>query len=222
MVSVCNISGLTNLFGICIAGSFFSVCPFTALLKFIQTFLKTQLNLPKWDLLLNIISFCWLILIPITLIFEQSNTLIDYFILISMSFIIPVVALRIKQGARSATFIAIAFSTFLLGGLMVVFTSFGWLPYSSLPRFGIQLGSSLEFVLLSLALADRINSMNKTLSRQSITLSEQHNKLKSYSEQLETMVEVRTQQLTKTNSELDEKHQQRRYQACHSAAVDVG
>jgi len=63
------------------------------------------------------------------------------------------------RGLRVARYFIIAWTAFLLGGLVNTLMVLGYLPNVFLTMYASQIGSALEVCLLSLALADRINSM---------------------------------------------------------------
>ena len=65
------------------------------------------------------------------------------------------------HGLRVARWFIIAWSAFLLGGLVNTLMVLGYLPNVFLTMYASQLGSALEVALLSLALADRINSLRE-------------------------------------------------------------
>ena len=65
------------------------------------------------------------------------------------------------RGLRVARYFIIAWSAFLLGGLVNTLMVLGYLPNQFLTMYASQLGSALEVSLLSLALADRINSLRE-------------------------------------------------------------
>lgn len=65
------------------------------------------------------------------------------------------------RGLRVARWFIIAWTAFLLGGLVNTLMVLGFLPNVFLTMYASQLGSALEVALLSLALADRINSLRE-------------------------------------------------------------
>ncbi|MDD0973255.1 sensor histidine kinase [Pseudomonas fontis] len=65
------------------------------------------------------------------------------------------------RGLRVARYFIIAWTAFLLGGLINTLMVLGYLPNVFLTMYASQIGSALEVCLLSLALADRINSMRE-------------------------------------------------------------
>ncbi|WP_194792108.1 hybrid sensor histidine kinase/response regulator [Pseudomonas sp. UFMG81] len=69
------------------------------------------------------------------------------------------------RGLRVARWFIIAWTAFLLGGLVNTLMVLGYLPNVFLTMYASQLGSALEVALLSLALADRINSLREEQAR---------------------------------------------------------
>jgi two-component system, sensor histidine kinase LadS len=65
------------------------------------------------------------------------------------------------RGVRVARWFIIAWTAFLLGGLVNTLMVLGYLPNLFITMYASQLGSALEVALLSLALADRINSLRE-------------------------------------------------------------
>jgi signal transduction histidine kinase len=65
------------------------------------------------------------------------------------------------KGLRQARYFMIAWSAFLIGGVVNTLMVLGLLPNVFLTMYASQLGSALEVALLSLALADRINVMRE-------------------------------------------------------------
>ncbi|MBX3724170.1 MAG: hypothetical protein KF713_20150 [Turneriella sp.] len=72
-----------------------------------------------------------------------------------LNFIMAVV-LYLKK-IKTARFFLIAYSVFIGGALLLGLRNFGLLNHSLITSYSVQIGSVLEVVLLSLALADRIN-----------------------------------------------------------------
>ncbi|KMT55479.1 hybrid sensor histidine kinase/response regulator [Pseudomonas fildesensis] len=64
-------------------------------------------------------------------------------------------------GQRMARYFIIAWSAFLLGGVVNTMMVLGYLPNIFLTMYASQIGSAIEVALLSLALADRINGMRE-------------------------------------------------------------
>jgi two-component system, sensor histidine kinase LadS len=64
-------------------------------------------------------------------------------------------------GQRVARYFIIAWSAFLIGGVINTLMVLGYLPNVFLTMYSSQIGSAIEVALLSLALADRINAMRE-------------------------------------------------------------
>ncbi len=64
---------------------------------------------------------------------------------------------RWSQGYSSARFYTIAWSSMLLGGVVLALNKFDIIPRNFFTEYAIQIGSALEVILLSFALADRLN-----------------------------------------------------------------
>ena len=104
------------------------------------------------------------------------------------------------RGQRSARFFLLAFSCLVLTAVLTALRSYG---VKGIPNFltvyGMQIGSALEMLLLSLALADRFNQMkrDKEVAQQQLVDS-----LKRSERMLEQRVEERTVELVRINQEL--------------------
>ena len=94
------------------------------------------------------------------------------------------------RGLRVARYFIIAWSAFLLGGIVNTLMVLGYLPNVFLTMYASQIGSAIEVALLSLALADRINAMRE---QQAQILVDAGQKL-----------EVLNQQLARSNKLKDE------------------
>jgi signal transduction histidine kinase/CheY-like chemotaxis protein len=62
-----------------------------------------------------------------------------------------------RQGLKHARFYALGWSAFLAGGALLSLTVMGVLPLNFITEHGVKIGSVIEVVLLSFALADRVN-----------------------------------------------------------------
>lgn len=105
------------------------------------------------------------------------------------------------QGNTSARYYILAWSMFLSGGIVLALNKFHYLPLNLLTNFAIQIGSLLDVLLFSLALADRINkerSLRLDAEKEALSIQKKAN------ETLERRVEKRTQDLEKANKKLQE------------------
>jgi two-component system, sensor histidine kinase LadS len=103
------------------------------------------------------------------------------------------------KGNLSARFFLIAWIFYIVGGLTIILRNIGLMPYNSLTTHGVEVGSALEVVLLSLALADRYRRLRKEKEQaqlQALAVQKEAN------DNLEKKVIERTIQLKETNEEL--------------------
>jgi two-component system NtrC family sensor kinase len=113
----------------------------------------------------------------------------------------------LKKGYKPAKFFLIGWSIFLIGICIYVLKDFGFLPYNVFTRYTMHFGTAAEVILLSFALADRINILKqeKEQSQLAALLALQENE-KLIIEQnvvLENRVQERTIELKHTNEELN-------------------
>ncbi|MDX2471486.1 MAG: 7TM diverse intracellular signaling domain-containing protein [SAR324 cluster bacterium] len=131
--------------------------------RFAQTFLGIATGLPKinkmmWGLL-GILGLC--ILTALFGTYAMAIRLSTAVSLLAVGFI-ATAGIRIwVQGYRPAAYYLFAWSSVLIGSLIFALKSFGILPTTFITSNGMQIGSALEVLLLSLGLADRINVMRK-------------------------------------------------------------
>jgi two-component system, sensor histidine kinase LadS len=111
-----------------------------------------------------------------------------------------------RQGYRPAMFFLLAFMAFLLGIVTTILLSSGAIPYSTLAYHSIQLGSALEIVLLSFAVADKINIYKKETEVAQLAALHQAEEnrqiLSLQNEELEVKVRARTEELEQQKLEV--------------------
>ena len=73
--------------------------------------------------------------------------------------------LCLRSGNRGARWFLIAWTLLLVGVAMLGVRNLGWLPTNFLTTYGMQIGSALEMLMLSFALADRINHLQHETER---------------------------------------------------------
>ncbi|MDR7307647.1 diguanylate cyclase [Rhodoferax saidenbachensis] len=138
------------------------------------------------------------------------RTFTPWFIVLSV--ITPLVLLATGiwsalRGQRSAYFFVAAFAAILLAVVLTHLRNLGLLPTNFLTTDGTQIGSAMEMLLLSFALADRYNGMRRDqLQAQEQTLKAQEELVSTLREAehvLEAKVEERTAELRILNRKLE-------------------
>jgi len=127
----------------------------------------------------------------------------------SISLLLIVAAVySIRKGYRQGKFFLIAWTFFLFGVTVFALKDFGLLPFNNFTNFALPVGSVVEILLLSFALADRINVLKqeKELSQQQAFLAIQENEklVREQNIQLEQKVHERTVDLESRNNELNQ------------------
>jgi len=116
--------------------------------------------------------------------------------------------LAMRRGHPGARFFLLAWTVLLVGVGVMGMRNFGWLPTNHFTVYAMQVGSTLDLLLLSFALADRINSMRgEKEAAQAESLAAKQTMLETLQrteEELEQRVEARTRELAAANAHLVE------------------
>lgn len=188
---------------------------------FTRSFLETRRTAPGLDRLI-LVCIAWFAIAaigPFVLPYRIAAINVS---LSGISFSVLAVAggvLCLMRNGPGARFFLIAWALLLVGVAVTGARNFGWLPTNDLTSYAMQLGSALEMLLLSSALADRINSMRKEKERaqqdalgakQEVVDALQKNEL-----ELEDRVAQRTRELADANARLLESEEALRHLAYH-------
>ena len=177
-------------------------------IEFVKVFLKTKEHTP----LLNKCFFIFeIIFVAVLILYFTGNKVLAFSIVQLGTFIlcICIIATAIKIifiGYRPAIFFLIAWIVLLVSACLYISKDFGIVPYNFFTIHAMQIGSGLEVIFLSFALADRINILKKEKENLQIQTLEalRQNELivKNQNILLEKQVEERTKELLHTNEEL--------------------
>jgi signal transduction histidine kinase len=182
----------------------FSVLGSIVAIWFVQSFLKTGMNLPKLNKGLSVIYFVYVIILMGT-IFGFLKMSYAVF-LVTQAIVIPYVFMMsffiLKSGFKPARYFLIAWSVFMVGILLFVLTQMGLTPFSSSYFYLMPFGAGIGVILLSFALADRINDQkreNEKEQYEKLKLLEEHeSRIIEQNEFLEEKVKQRTEELELT------------------------
>jgi signal transduction histidine kinase len=177
-------------------------------IPFLRNFLQTKKYVPKLDRLLYIFMSAFFICIVLlflnfhNLSFQlmQINTMLCAIYLLFIGIKIS------KEGYKPARFFLVAWSILLIGVLIFVLKDFALLPYNNFTCYMMPAGSAIEVILLSFALADRINILkkeNEEFQTQALdALLQNELIIRNQNIVLENKVEERTKKLQDINEEL--------------------
>lgn len=130
---------------------------------FIQNFLKTNYYLPKLNKGFYLIASFYVagIIAVMSGYFQMSYNLMDLGGVIIAPFSLSIAIIIALKNNRSAKIFLLAWSFFLIGVVLFVLKNAGILPSNSFTNYTMTIGIAIEGILLSFALADRINIMRK-------------------------------------------------------------
>ncbi|PAU76317.1 sensor domain-containing diguanylate cyclase [Halomonas salipaludis] len=161
---------------------------------FAQSFLDTANYSPRWHRVLGAFRlWCWLavamaLLLPMQVALQVMDVTGFCAALLLLSCAISS-SLRKVPGAR---LFVLAWSIFLLGASVFALRNLGILPSNFITLHGIQIGSALEMLLLSFALAARFNKLKRQKEQ---AQAEMLASLKRHEAALEQKVAERTAEL---------------------------
>lgn len=176
-------------------------------------FFKEFLRLKERNLRAYRISFFFLIPYSLSVIlsffgfYSLSFMIVEATASIVSVFMLIVAFMIYRSGYSEARFFLLGWTIFLLGICIYVLKDFEVLPYNNFTRYTMHFGSAVEVILLSFALAERINILKKEKEEsqaEALVISQQNQKL--ITEQnviLEQKVHERTLELEETNEELN-------------------
>jgi signal transduction histidine kinase len=173
-------------------------------------FLRTKYYTPFLHKLLLVTILLNIISIIASLVHLNA---ISYNIIVSNTIaigalIITAAIIIISKGYRPAVYYAISWILFLTGLIIFSLRNFNVLPANSFTNYILYAGSALESVLLSIALADKINILKKEKEEsQAEALQQARENEQLVNEQnimLEKKVALRTTELQTTNVQLNE------------------
>jgi two-component system NtrC family sensor kinase len=168
---------------------------------FLRVFLLTKHFIPKIDKGFNFIFLVYGFILINAFFF--SITISYQTLLLTQSivvlYVLLVALLILKKGYRPARFYLLAWSVFMIGIFIFVFSEMGIIPTNNFTAYIMPLGSALEVVLLSFALADKINILKKEKEDEQAekwnALKENETLIREQNNILEDKVRIRTDEL---------------------------
>ena len=132
-------------------------------------------------------------------------------VLASILWILTTTLTAMRRGDRSARLFLLAWGMFLLGTAMFTLLAFGLLPKSFITVYGVQIGSALEMLLLSVALSYRYAALR----------NENERIVRRAKIQLESQVLERTGELRAALAQLETAHTRLREASRHDALTGL-
>ena len=137
---------------------------FTALvnitgLEFVRKFLNTKQFIPRstWVFYVLYVIYGIAIILTIGGVYYTTYQILQNFAGVVSVFMLVVAIMIARQGYRPAKFFFIAWIPLITAIIIYVLRDFNVIPYNVFSNYSITVGSAIEVILLSFALADRIN-----------------------------------------------------------------
>ena len=175
-------------------------------------FARDFLDLPKRVPWLNTVMYVYLGIYGLAFLLALfgwmtwSYNLIN-FCALAIFLLIPGAIVSMRQGFRPARYFLIAWMFFIVAVLVFVLKDSSVIPFNQWTFFALPVGNAIEVVLLSLALASRINEMKQEATKakeQQLRLAQQNERMVSNQNRLlEDRVRERTLELQQANGELE-------------------
>lgn len=181
---------------------------------FTRGFLETRRNLPRLDgAIIGLAGLFAVCAVAPLLAPYRLAAILTSLTGVTFSLVAVLAAIRCwRAGQPGARIFLLAWTALLAGVVVVGLRNLNLLPTTFLSFYAIQIGSALEMVLLSFALAERINDLQREkdaaqgealTTRQELVATLQHSEL-----DLERRVSARTSELESLNARLRENERQ--------------
>ena len=181
-----------------------------ATVVFCQQFLRTKVFTPRIHQIFNYITIGYIIALIIHLNGSRfvAFNIINLVALTGSFFAIYSGYIILKKNYRPAKFFLVAFTIFLTSVIVYVLRTTSIIPYNFLTAYILEIGSVLQMTLLSLALADKINTYRNeraVAKNEALRISRENEILiKQQNVMLEEQVQARTAELQQTNHSLNQ------------------
>jgi len=175
---------------------------------FVKSFLSVKSYNKRFDSYLNIIIIAdlfalLLLFVDLTLAYKLVNTTagIGSVVVLYIGFYVR------KKGNKVANLFLLAWGIFLSSVIIFVLKDLGVIKYSQFTTYIVQLGASIEAMLLSFALGNKINTYRKEKEESQLrefnALRENERLIKEQNEILAIKIEERTYELQQANYSLE-------------------
>jgi two-component system NtrC family sensor kinase len=190
------------------SGLIFSAISGLFAILFAVRFLDVRKKAPKAVVVFYIFfwSYALVLLLEALGLFAISTAILNINGILIGFWALSVALYLAKKGQRVAKFYVFAWSLFLISLFLYVLRNLGLMPVNDFTNNVLLIGSATEVVLLSLALADRINSLRKEKEASQAaalqTAQEKEQLIREQNIELEKRVDERTIELQESNEEL--------------------
>ena len=163
-------------------------------IEFMKSFILTNHYVPQLHKTLYVFTTIYSICILLSLLgeFTISYKIIQFTQVMVTIFILLIAIIISSKGYRPAKYYLLAWTIFMVGIFIFALKDFSILPYNTFTKYTMSAGSSIELILLSFALADKIN----------IYREEKQKTLEKHADDLKTEVDKAVDELKETQVHL--------------------
>jgi signal transduction histidine kinase len=178
--------------------------------QFLRNFLNTRVLVPRLDRIFIIAYFFYgIAAVMVFMGYLQISWILILCIVSPLSMFMLFVAIRVMlMGNKTAWFFTVAWSVFLVGVFIFAMKDFNILPHNNITVYTMPVGSAIETILLSLALADKIGILKRESEAsqlKALALSRENERIiKEQNIYLEEKITERTAELEASNKSLKE------------------
>jgi len=180
-----------------------------AAMWFAKVFLHLRRYAPRLDTILKVLIGIFILSIALVFFgqYRLSFMIMQNNTLLGSLFVIYIAVVILRKGYKPAKYFLLAWSALLVGAAILVLRDYGIFPSNSFTGNTLVFGSAIEVVLLSFALADKINTLRREKEESQMqtlaAYAENERIIKEQNLVLETKVNERTQELQVSNEELN-------------------
>lgn len=177
---------------------------------FLKQFLQTKRLVPRWHTGVNIFvgAYCLSCITGLFFSITLGLKILQFTAFSGSLFSLALGFVLLRKNFRPAKFFMIAYSVFLIAIIIYILCNFNLLPYNRLTAYILELGSAIQITLLSLALADKINTYRREqveARQEALVVSMENERLiKEQNILLEGEVKKRTKELIQANNDLQQ------------------
>ena len=135
------------------------------LLLFSQQLLQTKKLAPAVHQVISFLAIADAVLHFMSLFnnpfYSWSLKSLNFIALIANSLVLVTAIIVFRKKQKSARYFLIAFTLLILGVLLAMLKNFGYLPRIFITEYGIQIGSAIEIIFLSFALAENVKTLKE-------------------------------------------------------------
>ncbi|MCB5186620.1 sensor domain-containing diguanylate cyclase [Methylobacillus caricis] len=194
---------------------------------FSRNFLNTYVKFPRLDriILAFAVLFAFIFYSPMLVSYHFAAIAVSISGILFALFITLVAIGSYFDKNPGAFYFLLAWGAVLAGVVVLGLRNLGWVQTNAFTIYSMQIGSAIEMLMLSFALADRITIMRKEKEQaQRDTLNAKQDLVDTLiksEQELEERVALRTKEIEAVNTQLRHKERELRYMALHDALTGL-